>query len=146
MSELGDPGEALRLYLDSQEPVTAIVADRISVALSSSEASIRLSLVGGRAAYSEHDPLFLVECWGRGGAPDDGVSRRLALEVAEAVEGLRGSWGGCWVAGAIVETGPSDSPDAQTKRPRSLLTIRLLCYPLDLPYGLGTYGEGIYAG
>lgn len=130
MSELGDPGEALRTFLRSRTAVTAITGTRISIALSSSEPSIRYSLAGGRAAYAEHDPLVLVECWGRGNATDDGTAKRLGLEVAEAVETFRGSWGGCWVAGASVEGGPTDSPDPQTERPRALLTVRLHTYPL----------------
>lgn len=129
MSELGDPGEALRLFLRSRQAVTALAGTRISIALSSAEPSIRYSVAGGAAAYSEHNPLFLVECWGRGNATDDGTAGKLGREVAEAVEALRGSWGDCYVAGASVEGGPTDSPDPQTNRPRALLTVRLHAYP-----------------
>jgi hypothetical protein len=131
MAELGDPGEALRLFLRSRGAVTALSGTRISVKLDSGDPSIRYSLAGGRAAWGEHDPLMLVECWGRANATDDGTAHRMAREVAEAVEGLRGSWGGCWVAGASVESGPSDSPDPQTSRPRALVTVRLQSYPLE---------------
>lgn len=135
MSELGDPGEALRTFLRSRTAVTAVTETRIAISLSSSEPSIRYSLAAGHAAYAEHDPLFLVECWGRGNAPDDGTAHRLALAVAEEVEPMRGSWGGCWVAGAAVEGGPTDSPDPQTSRPRALLTVRLHAYPLAAAAG-----------
>lgn len=131
MTSLPDPRECLRLYLREQTGVIQQKAGtRIGVALSSSEPAVRISSAGGPTGHDWAEPLLLVECWGKANVPDDGTAGDLARAVADSVDRMRGEYAGGWVAGAGVESGPADSPDPRTARPRQQLTVRLQTAPL----------------
>lgn len=130
---LPDPLEVLRLYsVRVDSPLRPDAGTRVGVTLSSGEPSIRLTENGGSVGQGEAQPVVLVEFWGRSNAPDDGTASRMARTFAADVEGtrMRGEWAGGWCAGAAVEGGISDSPDPTTRRPRKLLTVRLVTTPL----------------
>jgi hypothetical protein len=130
---LPDPLEVLRLYLvRADSPLRQYVANRVGVTLTGGEPAIRLTENGGTVGQGEGQPVVLVECWGRSNVPDDGTASRIARELAADVEGtrMRGWWADGFCAGAAVDGGISDSPDPTTRRPRKLLTVRLVTTPL----------------
>jgi hypothetical protein len=126
---LPDPGELLRVFLLGQPAVTAIVGDRISVALSSGEPSIRYAMVAGNPdGYAVASPLMQVECWGRAGT-DDGTSSLLARTVVAVVPGMYGDFVGGRVAGGAAENW-FPSRDPVTERAREIVHVRLLDHAL----------------
>jgi hypothetical protein len=129
---LPDPGELLRVFLLGQPAVTAIVGDRISVALSSGEPSIRYRLVTGSDGMPEEDhPQLQVEAWGRSGEPDDGIASLLLRTVRATLPDFRGQFGDAWVANAYVTVAPYRADDPETGRPRLIVQIRMLTYALE---------------
>lgn len=126
---LPDAGEAFRLWTISRTAVTDLIGERVSIKLTGEAPCIRYSLVSGLAAFEEHNPLMLVECWGQANALDDGAASELARTLVAEVPSFRGDWGDGYVAGAAVESGPTSSPDPKTDRPRQVLTVRFLLYP-----------------
>lgn len=131
---LPDPGEIFRAWALTREPITAIVGDRVAEELRGDQPAIRYALVTGSDGMPEEDnPQLQVECWGRGaGAPDDGTASLLVRTVRAQVPTLRRfTHGSGYVANAYVSITPFDSSGPDTNRPRKILQIRLLTYPLE---------------
>ncbi len=126
---LPDGAEALRELLQAVTPLTQLVGTRVGITLQSTEPAIRLTLQGGNLAYEEGTPLVLVESWGRSNAPDDGSASLIARRLVAAAPSMRGPVTDGVVLGVAVEGGVSSSPDAQTRRPRALMSVRLVVGP-----------------
>lgn len=125
---LPDPGEAFRLFASAQPELAALVGTRVSTKLGGAAAAIRYAVLSGAAGYDEASPGLQVECWGPGGAGDDGTASRIARTVLAVLPRMRGEYGEGWVAGAVADGHPFDAPDPTTERPRQIVTVRLLTY------------------
>jgi len=125
-----DTGEVLRLWLGSCPDVTAFVAGRIGLNLTSPLPSIRYALVnglnfGGGAVMV----TWQVECWGTGNqAPDDGTAHRMALTVMALAPSMAGTVNGAKISGAAADV-PMTADDPVTGRPRDIVEVTFSATP-----------------
>lgn len=123
-----DTGEALRTFLLSLSPVTAIVSDRVSLDLTSSLPSIRYAMVSG--FYLGGGAVMVtwqIECWGPAG-PDDGTCHTLSRAVVSGSRTMRGTYGNAVVSGSW-PTVPMPLDDPTTGRPRDIVDLTFSATP-----------------